>query len=92
MKKLLFVCLGNICRSPAAESIMQKLLKEKGLSHKISVDSAGTSGWHKGKMPDLRMRERGKRRELKFLSLSRPFELSDFDEFDHIFCMDRSKL
>ena len=69
---------------------MQKLVKEKGLGHKISVDSAGTSGWHEGEMADRRMREHGKRRELEFLSLSRPFGPSDFDEFDHIFCMDRS--
>ena len=90
MKKLLFVCLGNICRSPAAEAIMQKLVKKKGLTHEIAVDSAGTSGWHKGEKADRRMREHGQLRGLKLLSLSRPLTISDFDEFDQIFCMDHS--
>lgn len=90
MKKLLFVCLGNICRSPAAEAIMQKLIRENRPGDEIYVDSAGTSGWHAGEKADHRMREHGRRRGLELLSLSRPFTVKDFDEFDEIFCMDRS--
>lgn len=90
MKKLLFVCLGNICRSPAAEAITQKLVDENGLGDEIYVDSAGTSGWHEGKKADRRMREHGERRGLVLASLSRPFVVEDFNQFHHIFCMDRS--
>jgi protein-tyrosine phosphatase len=53
--KILFVCLGNICRSPAAEGILKRMVKEQGLEDKISVDSAGTSGYHDGDLPDHRM-------------------------------------
>ncbi len=88
--KILFVCLGNICRSPAAEGIMKKLIKESGLEHKISVDSAGTSGYHNGELPDRRMRQHGSKRNYNFDSLSRWFTASDFEEFDLIFAMDDS--
>lgn len=86
--KILFICLGNICRSPAAEAIMQKLISERDLS--ISVDSAGTSSYHQGERADSRMRQHGERRGLQLLSLSRPFTIDDFERFDFIFCMDRS--
>ena len=88
--KILFVCLGNICRSPAAEGIMKKLIKESGLEHKISVDSAGTSGYHNGELPDRRMRKHGAKRNYNFDSLSRRFSASDFEEFDLILAMDDS--
>ncbi|WP_459685647.1 low molecular weight protein-tyrosine-phosphatase [Viscerimonas tarda] len=88
--KILFVCLGNICRSPAGEGIMKKLVEAEGLQDSIEVDSAGTSGWHTGELPDARMRQHGARRGYKFDSLSRKFGLNDFDRFDIILAMDDS--
>lgn len=87
MKKLLFVCLGNICRSPAAEAIMMKILNDQGHDN-VYCDSAGTSAWHHGNKADSRMREHGARRGYELLSLSRPLKEEDFEEFDLIFCMD----
>ncbi|MCY4643317.1 MAG: low molecular weight phosphotyrosine protein phosphatase [Bacteriovoracales bacterium] len=92
MKRLLFVCLGNICRSPAAHAIMEKGVKDRGLDHRFFIDSAGTSGWHQGKLPDSRMRAHGLKRGFELTSLSRPFVPEDFEKFDHIYCMDRSNL
>lgn len=88
--KILFVCLGNICRSPAAEGILKKMVKEQGLEDKITIDSAGTSGYHDGELPDPRMRQHGARRGYKFDSLSRRFTSSDFYNFDIILAMDDS--
>lgn len=88
--KVLFVCLGNICRSPAAEGILAKKLKELGLENNIEVDSAGTGGYHNGDLPDKRMRQHGKRRGYNFDSISRKITLNDFDEFDLIITMDDS--
>lgn len=90
MYRVLFVCLGNICRSPAGEGIFKKLVKEQGLHHNIIVDSAGTSGYHNGELPDPRMRQHGARRGYKFDSLSRKFTSKDFDQFDIIIAMDDS--
>lgn len=86
--KVLFVCLGNICRSPAAEGIFKKMVEENNLSYRIIADSAGTSGYHNGELPDPRMRSHGARRGYKFNSLSRKFMISDFDDFDIILAMD----
>lgn len=85
---VLFVCLGNICRSPAGEGIFKKLVKEQGLHDRIKADSAGTSGYHDGELPDPRMRQHGVRRGYKFDSLSRKFTSKDFDRFDLIIAMD----
>ena len=70
-KSILFVCLGNICRSPAAEGIFQKMIKERGLEDKYIVDSAGTAGYHDGNLPDKRMRHHGQLRGYDFNSISR---------------------
>ena len=86
--RILFVCLGNICRSPAAEGIMQKLVEERGLQDVIEVDSAGTSGWNDGALPDSRTRAHGKKRGYDFRSISRKFIPADFDKFDYIVVMD----
>lgn len=86
--KVLFVCLGNICRSPAAEGIFKKLVKDCHLENDIYVDSAGTSGWHQGDLPDERMRTHGQRRGYTFDSKARKFVAEDFKKFDYIIVMD----
>jgi len=88
--KILFVCLGNICRSPAAEGIMNEFVKNSGMEDRIEVDSAGTSGYHIGELPDSRMRRHGEKRGYKFDSRSRKFMVADFDNFDLILAMDDS--
>lgn len=91
-KKLLFVCLGNICRSPAAEGIMKKKVKEAGLENFIEVDSAGITGYHEGELPDQRMRTYAARRGYQLISRSRPVKYNDFFEFDLIIGMDDSNI
>lgn len=86
--KVLFVCLGNICRSPAAEGIFNALVKKEGLSNQIKIDSAGTSGYHCGDLPDSRMRQCGNKRGYKFDTLSRKFTGQDYNDFDIIIAMD----
>lgn len=86
--RILFVCLGNICRSPAAEGIMDFLVNKNGYQDIIEVDSAGTSGWHEGDLPDVRMRSHGMARGYDFNSRARKFNKSDFDKFDYIVVMD----
>jgi protein-tyrosine phosphatase len=90
--KVLFVCLGNICRSPAAESAFQQLVDDAGLSGEFVVDSAGTGGWHVGEEADPRMREAGRRRGMRVRSIARQVSSDDFDRFDHILAMDGSNL
>ena len=90
MIKVLFVCLGNICRSPAAEGIMKRLINKNDLQDIIEVDSAGTSGWHEGDLPDERMRAHGETRGYDFSSRARKFVKSDFDNYDFIIVMDDS--
>ena len=90
MKKLLFVCLGNICRSPAAEAIMIKMVADKGLSAKYFCDSAGTSGYHIGERADARMIEHAKKRGYDITSRGRQFSKKDFTDFDYILTMDES--
>ncbi len=87
--KLLFVCLGNICRSPSAENIMNHLIKEGDLAEKIVCDSAGTSAYHIGSAPDRRMRAAAKKRNIILEGTARKFKVSDFKEFDLILAMDR---
>ena len=91
MKKLLFVCLGNICRSPAAEAIMQKMLKSASLDKEVWCDSAGTSDYHIGGLADPRMRQKSKERGYDIQSRGRQFDFrKDFQDFDCIFTMDSS--
>ena len=85
---ILFVCLGNICRSPAAEGIMKHQLELNGLTDKVFVDSAGIGGWHVGDLPDARMRVHGNRRGYDFCSRARQIKRADFDRFDLIIVMD----
>lgn len=86
--KILFVCLGNICRSPSAEGIMKKLVEEAGLEDALEIDSAGLIGYHEGELPDQRMRSHASRRGYVLDSRSRPVRSEDFDKFDYIIGMD----
>lgn len=87
--KLLFVCLGNICRSPSAENIMNHLIKEAGLEHEITCDSAGTSGYHVGASPDRRMNAAAIKRGIELRGKSRKLTPPDLQRFDLILAMDR---
>ena len=86
--KVLFVCLGNICRSPTAHGMFEHLIEERGLGDRIAVDSAGTYGGHSGNLPDHRMRAHAARRGLKLTHRSRQVRVDDFEEFDLILGMD----
>lgn len=91
MKKILFVCLGNICRSPLAEGVMLHLKEKYELD--IEVDSAGTANYHVGEAPDSRTILNAKKNGIDLSSLrARQFQTSDFDNFDKIFVMDKSNL
>lgn len=92
MKKILFVCLGNICRSSSAEEIMRTYLKRAGLDHKVEVDSAGLIAYHRGEPADERMRAHAIRRGYCITHLSRPICTDDFYDFDLILGMDDSNI
>ncbi len=86
--RILFVCLGNICRSPSAEGIMRKIVKDRGLENQIHIDSAGILNYHEGELPDNRMRAHAIRRGYDLNSRSRPVKYDDFFNFDLIIGMD----
>lgn len=88
--RILFVCLGNICRSPAAHGIFEHLMLEKGLQNRFEVDSAGIYGGHAGDLPDRRMRQHAFVRGYRLEHRSRPVRASDFDNFNLIIAMDDS--
>lgn len=90
--RILFVCLGNICRSPAAEGVMRRLLTERGLDGEIEVDSAGTGSWHIGEPADPRMREAASERGYELTSRGRQITAEDLDAYDLIVAMDRDNL
>ena len=92
LKKVLFVCLGNICRSPAAEGIFQKKIKDRGLEKSFVVDSAGTGGWHVGNLADSRMRKAASARGINLESRSRQIKKIDLYDFDVILVMDKDNL
>jgi protein-tyrosine phosphatase len=89
---VLFVCLGNICRSPAAEGVFLHLLAREGLENSFLVDSAGTGGWHIGKPADPRMQAAAARRGIALPSRARKLEATDLLRFDHILTMDADNL
>ncbi|HAA14187.1 MAG TPA: protein tyrosine phosphatase [Cytophagales bacterium] len=87
---VLFVCLGNICRSPMAEGVFTQLVRERGWEDRISIDSAGTSSYHIGELPDPRARHTMQRHGVTLTSRARQFTEADFDDFDYILAMDRN--
>ena len=88
--RILFVCLGNICRSPAAEGVMRRMVEEAGMDKRFEIDSAGLYGGHAGELPDRRMRVHAFQRGYSLDHRSRPVRPSDFDRFDLIVAMDHS--
>jgi protein-tyrosine phosphatase len=88
--RLLFVCLGNICRSPTAEGVMAHLLREEGLDGAIEVDSAGTGSWHVGHSPDERSAVAARERGIELSGHARQVDVADFEAFDLILAMDRA--
>ena len=92
-KKILFVCLGNICRSPSAEAVFKGLVRNKGMQNQFEIDSAGIYGYHEGQQADRRMQRHAVKRGYNLTSISRPFDSnSDWDRFDYIVAMDDSNL
>jgi len=90
---VLFVCLGNICRSPTAHGVFEKRVSEQGLNSQIRIDSAGTGDWHLGKQPDPRTLLAGQQRGYDFSHLrARQVRAEDFDLFDYILAMDGKNL
>ena len=92
MKKVLFVCLGNICRSVTAEEVMRKKLIDRGLDKEIIVDSAGLIDYHEGELADARMRDHAYRRGYRLTHRSRPVCTEDFQRFDLILGMDEANM
>ncbi len=88
--RVLFVCLGNICRSPSAEAVFLHYIEEQGHAELFEVDSAGLISAHQGERADSRMRQHAFQRGYRLESLSRPITYNDFFDFDYIICMDDS--
>ena len=90
--RLLFVCLGNICRSPAAEGVMKHYVEQQGLSHLFYINSAGIGGWHIGQLPDRRMRVQGAARGYVFDHPAQQVRREDFDRYDYLIGMDEENM
>ena len=90
--KVLFVCMGNICRSPSAEAVMNAYIKKAELSNKIICDSAGTISYHAGEPADARMQHHAKKRGYRLTSISRPIHKNDLEEFNYIIAMDEENM
>jgi protein-tyrosine phosphatase len=90
MLRVCFVCLGNICRSPIGEGVMRHLVNQAGLAHAIEVDSAGTTGFHTGELPDVRAHAAAKRAGIELAGRAREFVVTDFQRFDYVLAMDQS--
>ena len=86
--RLLFVCMGNICRSPTAEGVMRHVLLEAGLESSVEVDSAGTGAWHVGEPADGRARAAARRRRIELTTIARQVTRADLDEFDLVLAAD----
>ncbi|MDM7481380.1 MAG: low molecular weight protein-tyrosine-phosphatase [Halomonas sp.] len=93
MKRVLFVCLGNICRSPTAEGVFQQAVVRAGLDGRVTIDSCGVGDWHVGKAPDPRSQAAARQRGIEIGHLrARQLKVSDFHEFDYVLGMDRENL
>jgi protein-tyrosine phosphatase len=92
VRAILFVCLGNICRSPTAEGVMRELLRREGLGESFTLDSAGTGAWHVGESPDPRASAAARARGIVLSGHARQIEREDFKRFDLIVAMDRANL
>ncbi|NMT63917.1 low molecular weight protein-tyrosine-phosphatase [Marinobacter orientalis] len=91
--KVLFVCLGNICRSPSAEGVFRQVVEQAGLDDRITIDSCGTGDWHVGKAPDARAIAAARERGVDIGTLrARQFSSDDLDSFDYVLVMDRQNL
>jgi protein-tyrosine phosphatase len=90
--RILFVCMGNICRSPTAEGVMRHLVREAGLEDEIVIDSAGTGGWHVGDPPDRRATETAAQRGIVLEGAARQLTVDDFEDFDLLLAADRDNL
>lgn len=91
--RVLFVCLGNICRSPTAEAVFRRQIEQAGWQRLIQADSAGTAAWHEGKAPDARSQQHARVRGYDLSSLrARQVKASDFADFDYILAMDADNL
>ena len=90
--RLLFVCLGNICRSPTAEGVMRFLIQQAGLAQEIALDSAGTGAWHVGSAPDRRASAAAAARGVTLAGAARQVQSSDFEQFDLLLAMDAANL
>jgi protein-tyrosine phosphatase len=90
--RLLFVCLGNICRSPTAEGVMRALVEQEGLAGSVEVESAGTGTWHVGSPPDARATEAARARGVALEGRARQVREQDFVDFDLLLAMDRENL
>jgi protein-tyrosine phosphatase len=86
--RVLFVCMGNICRSPTAEGVMRHILAAEGLEERVQVDSAGTGSWHVGEPADARAMAAAARRGIELTSVARQVQGEDFDDFDLILAAD----
>lgn len=89
---VLFVCMGNICRSPLAEAVFRHLVNERGLADRFVIDSAGTSGYHHGAPPDRRSAETALRRGIRLDGASRKLVAADLRRFDYVIAMDSDNL
>ena len=87
--KIMFVCLGNICRSPLAQAVMEHIVQKNGAQDSFLIDSAGTGGWHVGEPADKRMRKTAARHGIIITHLAQQFKQSHLETFDYIFAMDR---
>jgi protein-tyrosine phosphatase len=90
--RLLFVCLGNICRSPTAEGVMRLLVEQAGMQERVEIDSAGTGAWHVGSPADARASMTARARGVRLQSVARQVVLDDFEAFDVVLAMDRENM